>query len=149
MNKSLLWATLLLAATAPLFADSFIITVNITSTNDATTIPTGTYQGAFNTNGACTLCTVANGGITSFHVPIQTGTSVTDPAVLLFDALDSSNLFGTLPQYSTATQSLSSTGSPTIVMLEHIKSGTKPDVGPGLLGPTRIWQAPRRTQRIR
>jgi len=129
MSKSLLWATLLLAATAALFADSFTITVNITSTNDGTTIPTGTYTGAFNTNGACSLCTVANGGITSFHVPIQTGTSVTDPAVLLFDALDSSNLTGTLPQYSTATQSLSSTGSPTILMLEQIKSGTNPNVG--------------------
>jgi hypothetical protein len=129
MNKSLIRATLLLAATAPLFAGSFIITVNITSTNDATTIPTGTYQGAFNTNGTCTVCTVANGGITSFHVPIQTGTSVTNPAVLAFDALDPSNLNSALPQYNTATQTLSSTSNPTIVMLEQIRSGTEFRVG--------------------
>ncbi len=126
MDKSLILTTLLLAATAPLFGDSFGITVNITSTDDATTIPTGTYQGTFNTNGTCTVCTVANGGITSFQVPIQTGSSVTNPAVLLFDALDPSNLTDTLPQYNTATQSLSSTSNPTIVMLEQIKSGTAP-----------------------
>jgi len=115
MSKSLILTTLLLAATAQL--------------------PTGTYRGAFNTNGTCTLCTVANGGITSFSVPIQTGSSVTNRAILLFDALDSSNLTDTLPQYNTTTQSLSSTSNPVIEMLEQIKSGTAPGVNGMMVNP--------------
>jgi hypothetical protein len=129
MNKYLIPAMLLLAATVPLFGDSFNITVNITSTTDATTIPTCIYHGSFVTNGTCTLCTVASGGITSFDVPIQTGSSVTVPTVLVFDALDATNLGGALPQYDTTTQGLSSTSNPTIVMLEQITSGTNPFVG--------------------
>jgi hypothetical protein len=128
MRRSLKFLFLAVAASASLSADTFSIVVNITSSYDPTTIPTGVYQGSFTTNGTCSLCTVANGGITSFQVPIMTGTSVTSPSVLLFDALDASNLIATVPQYDTTAQSLSSTGKPTISMLEQIISGTAPNV---------------------
>ena len=91
-----------LAATVPLFGDSFSISVTISSTTDAGIIPTGTYQGSFSTNGTCTTCTIGNGGIVSFDVPIQTGNAVTPPVVLVFDALQPV----TQPQYDTTTQTL-------------------------------------------
>ncbi len=123
MNKSLILTTALLATTASLFGDSFSITVTLTSTNNAAIIPTGTFQGSFTTDGLCTLCT-PGAGLTSFDVPISTGTGVTAPTVLVFDALDSMNISATLPQYNRTTQSLTSTSNPTLVMLEQITSGT-------------------------
>jgi hypothetical protein len=129
MNKFLIHAGILLLATVPLIADSFSITTKITSTQDGTTIPTGTYQGSFATNGTCSSCTtLANGGITSFDVPINTGNPNIIPTVLLFDALDT----GTQLQYSTATQLLSGipiqlgsqTTFPSIILLAQIMSGS-------------------------
>lgn len=108
-----------LAATVPLFGDSFGITLNITSTDNATTKPTGTYQGTFTTNGTCTLCTVANGGITSFSIPILTGNSVTSPSILVSNALDSLNQISAQPQYNTTTQSLSSTLNPMFIEISE------------------------------
>jgi hypothetical protein len=118
MKKRLVQIVLLLAAAAPLFGDSFSISVTISSTNDATVIPTGTYQGSFTTSGMCTLCTVQNGGITSFDVPIHTGTSVTTPAVLVFDGLSPA----TLAQYDFGTQTLSGD----INMLQTLTATTNP-----------------------
>jgi hypothetical protein len=128
MFRSLTLAASILAGAITLSADTFSITVTLASL-DETTIPSGTYQGSFTTNGTCTVCTVANGGITSFQVPIQTGSSVTDPAVLVFNALDAANNFSTQPQYTAASQSLASATNPTILMVENINAGTKPNVG--------------------
>jgi len=126
MNKVVIPTVMLFAAMAPLFGDSFSITVNITSSTDPANIPTGTYQGSFVTSGTCTLCTIGNGGIVSFDVPIHTGDSNT-----IFDALDGSNLLtltgglliGTLPQYNTTSHLLSSSNpEPVLKMSENLYS---------------------------
>jgi hypothetical protein len=107
-----------------LLADVFDINVNIAQTFNSTIIPLGQNLGSFTTNGSCLICKPANGGITEFQISIMTGSNVSGRGDVLFDALDSTNLNGAMPQYDSVTQILSGPqpdGS--IVLEETISTG--------------------------
>ena len=107
MTRLLTVVTLLVWVSASALADSFDITLHITSTKDASIIPTGDFMGSFSTDGICVLCTTLS-GITSFQIPVQTGPGVAGPGTVVFDALDATNkgsAFG--PEYNSVTTELS------------------------------------------
>jgi hypothetical protein len=70
------------------------------------------------------VCTPANGGITEFQIPIATGSNVSGPGDVIFDALDSNNLNDAVPQYDSATQILSGPQADgSILIVETISVG--------------------------
>src|SRR5262249_29721050 len=121
----------------PLLADSFSITLNVTSADPTSPIPVGTYHGSFTTNG-CTFCTVPNpGGITSFHIPIQTTTDVVD-----FNALDTTNANGgALPEYTVSGQGLNNSVKHRILLSEFVNDPIYNFIVIGM-SPTSLGAAP-------